>query len=307
MTSQNLFNKETDLLEDIIFRHINVARYRIFRNLPDDKYLERMFLFKMGHKLNLEKPESFSEKLQWLKLYNRRPEYIDMVDKYEAKKYLTNIIGSEHVIPALGVWNKFDDIDFDLLPNQFVLKCTHGWGSVIIVKDKSDFDVKYAKKDLEKDLRRNFFYSEREWVYKNIKPRIIAEPFMSNLEENLLDYKIYNFNGKAKVVVCENHSANILTQDFFDCDWNHLNVKKYECPNSPTVIEKPACFAEMLELSRILSKDLPFVRTDFYNINGKAYVGELTFYPSAGLRPYEPESFDYEMGSYLELPDCKYI
>ena len=307
METINVSKKEKSFTDKVLC-HINLAHLKIFRYLSDEAYIKQMFLHKMGYRLDLTNPRTFNEKIQWLKLYNRRPEYITMVDKYEAKRYLGQAIGDQYVIPSLGVWDKFDEINFDTLPEQFVLKCTHGWGGVVIVKDKSKLDIKKAKKDIERSLKRNHYYTEREWVYKNIKPRIIAEKYMTDRGNGLIDFKVHNFNGEPKViVVCEDRFTDSkLTQDYYDCDWNHLAVRKKSSANAAAVMQKPEQLPEMLELSRILSKDIPFVRTDFYVIDGKVYIGELTFYPSAGFMPFIPESFDYELGSYLQLPNEKY-
>ena len=284
---------------------VNRTHFGMYHDMPDDEYLKRLFRYNMGYELDLDNPKSFSEKLQWLKVYDHKPIYTTIVDKFEMKKYVAEIIGDKYLIPTLGVWNKVEDIDFKVLPNQFVLKCTHDSHDIIICKDKTKLNVDAAKRKLKKGLKRNYYYPFREWCYKNVKPRIIAEKFMSNHGEDLIDFKVHNFNGKPKVIlVCKDRfSDGKYVQDFFDCNWKHLPVKRPKSQNDSVLMKKPDCIQEMLEISRILSKDIPFIRTDFYIIEGKLYVGELTFFPASGLSPFEPESFDYELGSYLTLPD----
>ena len=283
--------------------YYNSEHYNMNHEMPDDKYLSHVFRYKMGYELNLKQPRSFNEKLQWLKLHDRRPEYTVMADKYEAKNYIANRIGKQYIIPSLGVWNHFDEIDLDSLPEQFILKCTHDSQSYSICRNKATWNKRKARKKLEQHLEQNLYYIYREWAYKDIKPRILAEKYMNNHGEDLIDYKIHNFNGVPKLIlVCEGRfSSGNFTEAFLDLDWNILNVKRPGTSNA-IITKKPDCLPEMLELSRILSKDIPFLRTDFYIIDGRPFIGELTFYPAAGLAPFEPESFDYELGSWLQLP-----
>lgn len=306
MDLKNIICKGVSYIKDEGYRFmVNTARFGIYRNMSDDEYLKKAFRYRMGCELNLETPKTFNEKLQWLKLYDRRPEYTAMVDKYEMKTYITEHIGEQYIIPTLGIWNHFDEIDFNSLPNQFVLKCTHDSGGLSICKDKTKWNKTTAKEKLEKSLKQNYYYWGREWPYKNVKPRILAEKFMSNYGKDLIDFKVHNFNGEPKVIlICaERFSDEQYTQDFFDCDWNHLPVKRPKAPNAVIKIQKPVCLQEMLDISRSLSKNIPFLRTDFYIIEGRLYIGELTFSPASGFVPFEPESFDYELGSYLTLPD----
>ena len=305
---QNFFSKGIHYLIDKDYRFaVNGTRFDMYHDMPDEEYLKRIFHYKMGYALHLDNPTTFNEKLQWLKLYDRKPEYTAMVDKYEMKSYISEHIGEQYIIPTIGVWNHFDEIDFDKLPEQFVLKCTHDSGGLSICKDKSIWNKSVAKEKLEKSLKRNYYYAGREWPYKNVQPRILAEKFMSNHGKDLIDFKVHNFNGIPKVIlVCaERFSDEQYTQDFFDCEWNHLPVKRPKAPNATMKMQKPACLQEMLEISRILSKNIPFLRTDFYIIEDRLYIGELTFSPASGFIPFEPESFDYELGSYLKLPNSK--
>lgn len=267
----------------------------------DRKYLEFVYKEKMGDILNLDNPKKYSEKLQWLKLYNRKDEYINMVDKYEVRKYVEEKIGSEYLIPCLGIYDSTDEIDFDKLPNSFVLKTTHDSGTAVICRDKKDFDRKDAIKKLNKSLKRKYFYLYREWPYKNVKPRIIAESYMENKHKKSLDdYKFYCFNGIPKVMFIVSGRGYDPRIDFFDMKFNKLNVQQYY-PNSNIKYKKPKQFDEMIRLCKILSKDMPHVRVDFYIIDNKVYFGELTFFDSAGLEKFNPLSYDEVLGSYIDL------
>lgn len=269
----------------------------------DEKYLRKLFRYTMGRELNLQNPQTFSEKLQWLKLYNRKPEYTRMVDKYAVKEYVANIIGEEYIIPTLGVWDKFDDIDFDSLPNQFVLKTTHGGGStgVVICKDKSAFDKKRAKSRLEKSLKSDIYISLREWPYKNVKKHIIAEHFLiGNNQNDLPDYKFFCFNGEPQYCQVISGRNSITTIDWYDKNWIHQpfhEPKNY--PFSKKEHSKPSCFNEMLVLAGKLSQGHPFLRVDFYEVNNKIKFGELTFFPTSGMGGFEPEKWDYEFGKMI--------
>ena len=279
---------------------------RLFAFIPDKQYLQIMYRIRMGKKLNLDNPQTFNEKLQWLKLYDRRPEYTIMVDKYEAKKYVADRIGSEYIIPTLGVWDKFDDIDFDKLPNQFVLKCTHDSGGLVICRDKKTLDIQEARKKIEKSLKSNFFWVGREWPYKNVKPRIIAEEYMEDeTDHELRDYKFFAFDGVAKALFIATDRGNLSSEtkfDFFDIDFNHLDFTNGH-PNSEVLPHKPKTFDEMKKLAEKLSCGIPQVRVDFYEVNGKAYFGELTFAHWSGMKPFDPEIWDKKFGEMIELPE----
>lgn len=277
---------------------------KIKKNIPDKIFLEYQFYKRMKRKLNLKNPKTFNEKLQWLKLYDRKPEYTKMVDKYEAKEYVTNIIGKEYIIPTLGIYNKFEDINFERLPNQFVLKCTHDSGGLIICKDKTKLEINEAKNKINESLKKNYYYSGREWPYKNVKPRIIAEKYMSNeLDEELKDYKFFCFNGIVQtILVCSNRNGNFKNTNFYDINWKLQPFTREKHKNSSKQIKKPKNLDEMLKIAEKLSKDIPFVRVDLYEINGKTYFGELTFYPSSGFEGFEPEEYDKKLGDMLKLP-----
>lgn len=276
--------------------------------IPDDIYLKKEFKVRMGKELNLNNPQTFNEKIQWLKLYDRHPEYTMMVDKYAAKQYVASKIGDEYIIPTLGVWTKFDDIDFDKLPNKFVLKCTHDSGGLVICKDKSTLDIAAAKRKIEHCLKRKYYYIHREWPYKNVPPRIIAEKYMTDnvntsTNETLKDYKFYCFDGKVRFLMI-NSDRNFKTStkaDYFDRDFNWLDFTwGYEHANVRPV--KPDCFDEMIAISEKLSKGLPHVRVDLYECNGQIYFGELTFYDGSGFDKIEPIEWDYKIGKMLKLP-----
>ena len=227
---------------------------------------------------------------------------------YKVKKYVADIIGEEYIIPTLNVWNSFDEIDFDTLPDQFVLKCTHDSGGLVICNDKTNFDKEAAKKKIEASMKAKYYYHGREWSYKNVKPRIIAEEYMEDATtKDLRDYKFFAFNGDVKMlfIATERQEKDSETKfDFFDENFEHLPVTNGH-PNSEPPYFKPENFDKMKELAEILSKDIPHVRVDFYNVNGKIYFGELTFYHWSGLIPFSPEEWDYKFGEWITLPDKK--
>lgn len=279
-----------------------------FGNILSDKlFLKWKFRHSVGYPLNLKTPQSYNEKLQWLKLYDRNPQYTRMVDKYEAKKYVASIIGEEYIIPTLGVWDKFDDIDFDMLPQQFVLKTTHDSGGVIICRDKSKLDKATARKKLEESLHHDYYRTSKEWPYKNVKRRIIAEKYMEDESGELKDYKFFCFDGvpKALFIATDRFTAGEETKfDFFDMEFNHLPFINGH-PNANIKINKPDGFGQMQELAAKLSTGIPHLRVDFYNINGRIYFGELTFYHWSGLVPFVPREWDYIFGQYIQLPIAK--
>ncbi len=278
--------------------------YEIKKLIPDKMYICMQYYKHFHNFPNLKNPKTFNEKLQWLKLHDRNPDYVKMVDKYEVRKYIAENIGEKYLIPMYGVWDRAEDIDFDSLPDQFVLKCTHDSGSVVICKDKASIDKVEVTKKLSKALKKNAFYYGREWPYKNVKPRIIAEQYMTDNGNELTDYKIHNFNGVPKVIlVCRDRfAASGLTEDFYSASWEYLDVKRPNCPNAQSAVNKPYELDEMLEVSRILSKDIPFVRSDFYTIDHKVYFGELTFYPASGMGRFEPKEWDTILSDWIKLP-----
>jgi len=287
-----------------------------------------LFRVQMGYKLNLDNPQTYNEKLQWLKLYNRKPEYTQLVDKADFKTYVTNTIGKQYVIPTIGIWDKFDDINFRLLPNQFVLKCTHDSGGLIICHDKSSLDVKKAKRKINTCLKRNYFYFGREWPYKHVKPRIMIEKFMSsdkldiNIENlqsidtdtlqkkyGLLDYKFMCFDGEVKalfldigVVTGSDGHAEEYYRSVYDKNWNVMSVKETR-EHYPIPIDKPIFLDEMVKIAEQLSAGHPHIRVDLYYINHQIYVGELTFYHGSGMGNFFiPNDWDYKFGEWIKLP-----
>lgn len=271
--------------------------------LPDKTYLKLLFYVRMKRRLNLNNPKTFNEKLQWLKLYDRNPIYTSMVDKYEVRNYIKEKVGDEYLIPLIGVWDSFDEINFEKLPNQFVLKCTHDSGGVVICRNKNEFDVESARKKINKSLKKNFYNNTKEWPYKNIKPRIICEKFMvdeSGVE--LKDYKFFCFNGEPKALFVATDRGKDTRFDFFDMNFNKIPITKNHYKNSNKKISKPIGFEKMIELSKKLSSGIPHVRVDFYNVNGQIYFGELTFYHFSGFEKFEPEKYDEIFGSWLKLP-----
>lgn len=273
--------------------------------IPDKVYLHVKYYCRMGKRLNLRNPQTFNEKLQWLKLYGRRPIDTVLSDKYSVKEYIAKTIGAQYVIPLLGVWDRFEDIDFDKLPAQFVLKCTHDSGGIVICKDKSKLDIKSAKKKLSKSLKTDYFVYSREHAYKNIPRRIIAEKYMEDSEsQELVDYKVHNFNGVPKMVLlCQSRfSKGGLREDFYTPEWEHMDISRPGHPNADEQVPKPAELKEILQLSAKLAAQMPFVRTDFYIINGKIYFGEVTYSPAAGMTTFIPEKWDKILGDWITLP-----
>ena len=273
-----------------------------FHWIPDALWLKIVFKIKMGHKLDLNNPKTFNEKLQWLKLHDRNPLYTTLVDKYEVRKYIADTIGEEYLIPLLGLWDHFNDIDFDKLPNQFVLKCTHDSGGLIICKDKSKLDIKVAKKIINSCLKRNYYWAFREWPYKNVKPRIIAEKYMVDESgTELKDYKVFCFNGKPKALfVATDRGIHQTKFDFFDTNFNHLPFMQHYPNNTEREITKPKGLEKMLVLAEKLTQDFKHCRADFYDINGQVYFGELTFSHFSGFEPFEPEEWDYKFGDWIK-------
>ncbi|MBO7219616.1 MAG: hypothetical protein J6V21_00305 [Alistipes sp.] len=287
---------------------------RIAPIMPDKLYLKWLFRLNMGYCLNLDNPKTFSEKIQWLKLYNRKPEYTQMVDKFAVKEYVAKCIGKEFIIPTLGVWDKFEDIDFDALPNQFVLKTTHGGGSggVVLCRDKSKFDVQAAKIKFNKSLRQCIYKNLKEWPYKNVPRRIIAEEFIADKgHDDLTDYKFYCFNGEPKYCQVIRDRNTIETIDFYDMKWNHMPfvglvpVKKRTTDlvlaNGNNPVPKPMCLGDMAIVCRKLSRDLPFSRIDLYVVDHKIYFGEITFFPASGFGEFTPAEWNNKLGDLLEL------
>lgn len=275
------------------------------KSIPDELYLKLIYKGYMNKPLDLENPNTFNEKLQWLKLHDRKMEYSAMVDKYEAKNYVRDRIGEEYIIPTYGVWDSFEDINFDVLPNQFVLKCTHDSGGLAIVRDKKIIDKEAIKKKIKKSLKTNFYFYNREWPYKEVKPRILAEAYMKDGENSdLRDYKFYCFNGLPRFLYIseglENHKTARIS--FVTPDWQFASYERSDYSPFDKLPERPEKLDEMLDIASRLSMGHLFLRVDLYQINGKVYFSELTFSPCGGLMPFKNPQDDIDIGKMLKLP-----
>ena len=281
-----------------------IIKSKLFYLLNDKTFLKLKYRIYFNKKLNIKNPQTFNEKLQWLKLYDHNPKYIKMVDKYEVRDYIKKMIGKKYLIPLIGRYNNFEEINFEKLPSKFVIKCTHDSGGIVICKDKTKIDIKKIRKKINKSLKTNYYYSGREWPYKNIKPKILIEKYMEdNATNELIDYKIMCFNGKAKMLfTCsERFSNEELKVTFFDLDWNKMPFERHY-KASEKEINKPLNYDKMIKFSEKLTKNIPFVRVDWYEINGKLYFGELTFYPGSGFEEFNSIEWDYKIGRLLKLP-----
>ena len=287
----------------LVYLYLSYLGY--FKNVPDEIHLKRLFKIMIGKPLNLNSPQTFNEKMQWLKINNRKNEYTNMVDKYEMKKIVSNLIGDSYVIPTIGIYEKFEDIKFDELPDQFVIKCTHDSGGIVICNDKNNFNIKKAKNKIDKCLKKNYYWMHREWPYKNVKPRIIIEKYMATEKQpELIDYKFFCFNGEPKFLYISEGLSNHSTAKISFVDMNYNKSQFYRNDYKPfdKLPKKPVGFEKMKELAKKLSKEIPFVRVDFYEIEDRIYFGELTFYPCSGFIPFEPEKYDKILGDMLKLP-----
>lgn len=296
-----------------LFMYFNLSK--IQRILPDKALMKLMVHARLGYKLNLDNPRTFNEKMQWLKLYDHKSIYTQMVDKYAAKLFIAQKVGEDYVVPTIGVWDSFEDIDFSSLPNQFVLKTTHDCGGVIICKEKDKFDFEAARIDFSKRLKNNFFWQGREWPYKNVKPRILAEKYLSVSDDSLgkftydpgtdigiTDYKIMCFNGEpfCCLVCMGRHSREGLHENFYDNDWRLLPFKRSN-PQYKDEIPKPQDYDKMLQFAKILSEGTKFLRVDFFENDGHLFVGELTFFPASGFDKFIPEEWDLKLGEMIKL------
>ena len=276
----------------------------IYRVMPETLYLRFVYRIKVQRKLNLDNPSRYNEKLQWLKLNDHNPDYTQMVDKYRVRGYIKQKIGEQYLIPLIGVWNDPDEIEFDKLPNQFVLKCNHDSQGIVICKDKSSLDIESAVRKLKKALKRNFYYLTKEWPYKNVSPCIIAEKYMEDSSGELKDYKVLCFNGIPKLI--EVHSGRFKgkhTQDIFDQNWDKTNIHqtKVGIPNSDMPEARPSVLEEMLRLSSVLSEGIPHVRIDWYVIENRLYFGEITFFDASGFDDFEPDEWNDVLGDWIDL------
>lgn len=272
--------------------------------IPDTVYLHLRYKMHTGKNLNLRNPKRFNEKLQWLKLYDRRPEYVTMVDKVKVKDYIRDLIGEEYIIPTLGVWENVDDIDFDALPDKFVIKCNHNSGEgMYICTDKSKMNVAEVKRRLKNGIEQDYYLCDREWPYKKVERRIIAEEYLDDgIGNGINDYKVFNFNGEPCIIQVDfdrfiEHKKNLYTLDWELCDFS------FNYPAHPEIeIKRPENLEKMLEIAKLLSKGTPYMRTDFYEVNGRLYFGEITFFPASGYGTFTPDKYDKIFGEKIILP-----
>ena len=302
----SLLNKLFKYAFDKDYRFLIKANATGYPDMSDEEFLRRKFKVCMKKDLDLDNPKTFNEKLQWLKLHNRCPEYTVMVDKYLVRDYIREQLGEEYLIPLIGVWDDPDEIDFDALPDKFVLKCNHNSGlGMYICRDKSKMDIEKVKKDLRRGLAQDYYLTGREWPYKNVPRKIICEKFMSDgINKDIKDYKFFCFNGIPMFMYISSDNAQNPTTDFFDMDFNHLNLRMKD-PNSEVIPSKPPKFDEMKEVAIKLSQNIPFVRVDMYVIDDQIYFGELTFFHNCGFCEIHPEEWGEKLGSWIDLDHVK--
>lgn len=300
MRLRNLSRK--NVFFSMLYQKASMIKTSAKRNISDEDYLKQKYKENTGKELRLNNPQTFNEKLQWLKLHDRNPLYTILADKFAVRKYIAEKIGEEYLIPLYGVWNRIEDIDFNKLPNEFVLKCTHDCGSIIICRDKNTFDIDNARKKLSNALKRNYYYVGREWPYKNIPPKIIAEKYMVDESgDELKDYKFFCFNGVPKLIQVDFNRFKGHKRNIYSVDWEFIDAK-INYPNSPnSIIEKPEKLGEMLKSASILSYKIPHVRIDFYSIKQNVYFGEMTFYHGGGTEKFTPSSLNEQLGSWIDL------
>lgn len=298
-------NKLSKFINNPWIAYVFAAGYGLTNWVPDEPHLKAMFRGTVGEKLDLKNPKTFNEKLQWLKLHDKNPLYNTLVDKYRVKPWVAERIGVEHVTKTYAMWEEVEDIDITDLPDRFVLKTNHDCGGVAICSDRSTFDLDAAKKKMAKHLKTNYFWRTREWPYKDVKPCVFAEEYLDPSEgkSDLTDYKIMCFDGKACCeFTCTDRSEGDLRVDFFDPEWNHLPFTRHY-PNADIPPKAPASLKQMVSDAELLSKEIPFVRADFYEVAGQYYFGELTFFPGGGFEEFDPSLWDEKLGSWIQLPD----
>lgn len=296
---------------NLIWLYLNTAG--LLKSITDEKWIRLMWRSQTGKKINLDNPKGFNEKLLWLMLYDRRPEYTTMVDKYLVREYVSQKVGKQYLIPLIGVYDCAEDINFEELPNEFVLKCNHNSGDgMYICKDKLTINIPKVVETLDKAMKKNYYFAHREWPYKNVNPKIVCEKYMVdkdplNTVGTLVDYKFYCFNGEPKFLYVgvddiSDGEKGELRLSFFDMQWNSPEFYRADHRPIPINVPKPFNFDEMVDVARRLSDQIPFVRVDLYSINGKVYFSELTFYPGAGFGFFSPEEWEDKLGDYIALP-----
>lgn len=288
----------------LIIRALN--KLGLLRWIPDELYVKWRYKIAFNEKLNLKKPKTYNEKLQWLKLNNHNPKYVKLVDKLNVRNYISEKIGKSYLIPLVGVWDNVEQIDWQSLPSQFVLKCTHDSGSLVVCNDKEKLDIKSAKKKLKRALTRNYYYSGREWPYKFVEPKIIGEEFLiPENDEELKDYRFFCFNGKPKFISVDSNinDKTKTRRNLYDLEWNMLDAEITYPKSVNNKLKKPDKLAEMINICKKLSQGIPHVRIDLYYLRGKIYFGEFTFYHQGGLGEIRPENFSKKMGQWITLPE----
>lgn len=296
--------KKTPVLRRTL-KKIYILFIQLCSIIPDELYLKIRYKIKTGKNLNFDNPVSFNEKIQWLKLYGYGDEYSVMADKYKVRDYIENKFpnGEINLIPLLGVYDNADDINLDELPEQFVVKCTHDSGSVVLCKHKSDFTYQ-VRKQLNAALKRKYYYAGRELVYKNVQPRIIVEAMMTEESgDGLIDFKFFCFHGEPKFLSISAGLDDHMTakRAFYNMDLSKAAFQRSDYRCLDKIPKIPEDYDEMIEIARTLSKNIPFVRIDLYEINGKIYFSEITFAPAGGYGPMEPKEYDEIIGEYIDL------
>ena len=306
MTIKRMWNVLMKYMSDKNYRFLLNACMGWYDNMPDEEYLKRKFRAIMGYELDIDNPLTLNEKLQWIKLNDRNPKYTIMADKYEAREYVANQTNKVHFVPLLGVWDDVDEINFNEMPDKYVLKLNHNSGlGMCICRDKQSLNYNDVKKELSRGLNQDYYLGCREWPYKNIKRKIICEKYIeSENNSGITDYKFFCFNGEPKFINVstglEDHKKAAMC--FLDLEWNLLEIKRTDFQEYEEIPSKPKCLKEMISVAKELSYNIPFIRVDLYEIDNEIYFSELTFFPAGGFIPFEDNKYDQELGKLLKLP-----
>lgn len=294
----NLFDKIEWKIGTYMYRHSKLIKY-----MPDKLFIQQEFFHTFQYKIDLRNPQTFNEKLNWRKLYERNPLFTLISDKCKVKDWVKEKIGNSYIIPTLGVYDSFEEIDFEKLPEKFVIKCNHDSGSIVICQDKHTFEIQKARKIITDGLQFDFYMKFREWPYKNIKRKIIIEKYLedSSISHFLTDYKFFCFNGIPQFIYLDSHIGNQGYINYLTIDWKQADIHRKDYPEAPELPAKPKELNEMLQLARKLSEGISFVRVDFYVVEGQIYFGEMTLLPGAGFTPYYPEYCDAEIGKLFQI------